>query len=613
MAGDVISKIKERIDIVDLISGYLRLQKSGVNYKARCPFHNEKTASFYISPERQIWHCFGCSAGGDAFGFVKQIEGVEFPEALRTLAARAGVELEPYNPEYRQFQSAKTKLYEICELASKFFEKQLWESSNGQQALNYLHDRGLTDQSIKSFRLGFAPDSWNALSDFLQKRYQTSETVSAGLAIKKDSGGHYDRFRSRIMFPIFDLNGQIVGFSARIFELSSGASTSSNEGGAKYVNTPQTLIYDKGRILYGLDRAKLGVRQQNRCLMVEGNMDVIMSHQASVTNAVATSGTALTDSQLKIIKRYTDNLDLCFDSDSAGEMATSRGVDLALARGFNVGIVSIAEADIKDPADYVKKYGAGWAQYASTSRPFMEFFFDSTKKKFDLATALGKKLLTEKLLPFVAAMASKVEQAHWVSEIALVLKMKEDILYQELTAVKPKVIEPQGYNEPETKGQLPSDLEKLETNKNRLSMLEETLISLLVRQPELAARINPENEIYLSIHCRELIQKIAAAEERFEFDDQGKIITRLAGQIEPALKISLDIIYLKAQELWKDFEDVEISREFDKLLSQAKKHYVSAQLEKLEYDIKSAEKNQDKTLLARLMADFSKISKELGN
>ena len=341
-------------------------------------------------------------------------------------------------------------------------------------------------------------------------------------------------------------------------------------------------------------------------------MDVIMSHQAGAANAVATSGTALTDGHLKIIKRYTDNLDLCFDADTAGTMATNRGVDLALAKGFNVGIVGIDDPEVKDPADYVKKYGANWAEYAQRSKPFLEFFFESARKEFDVATALGKKLFSQKLLPFVAAIASKVEQAHWVSEIALVLKLKEDILYQELAAVRSKITEPRSYSDSETKNQSHSDLEKLENGANRLSMLEETLISLLVGRPELAARINPENEIYLSVGCRELIQKIAAVEEKFEFDDQGKIITRLAGQIEPTLKISLDIIYLKAQELWSDFEDIELSREFDRLLAQAKRQRISAQLTRLEYDIKTAERDQDKTLLAKLMTEFSQISRELG-
>ena len=601
MSEDVISKIKERVDIVDLISSYLKLQKSGVNYKARCPFHNEKSGSFFVSPERQIWHCFGCGKGSDVFGFIKEIEGVEFPEALRTLAARAGVELQPYSPELQQLQSAKTKLYEISELAAKFFEKQLHESTIGRQALAYLTRRGLSAESVKNFRLGFAPDSWDSLTNFLEKKYLSQEIVSAGLAIKKDNGGYYDRFRSRIMFPVVDINGQVVGFSGRIYE-QTGGNPAATDAGAKYVNTPQTAIYDKSRILYGLDRAKLAIRQKNKCLVVEGNVDVIMSHQAGAVNVVASSGTALTGGHLNIIKRYTDNLDLCFDSDEAGIMATERGVDLALARGFNVGIVAINEPEVKDPADFVQKHGASWAEYADKSQPFIEFFFENSKNKFDIATALGKKLLTQKVLPFVAALASNIEKAHWVSEISLALKVNEDVIRQELSQIKSRV------NYDDESADVSAEIsQQPNTSPGRLSMLEEGLISLLVKKPELAKNINPEVKKYLSANSQDLIGKIAEASE----GEPGQAMSLLTTALSDPLKMSLEIIYLKSQELWRDFEDKQLVQELDNFLMQAKKQDITAKLEKLEYDIKSAERNKDKELLGTLVAEFSKISDEL--
>ncbi|MGD0976876.1 MAG: DNA primase [Minisyncoccia bacterium] len=612
---DIISKIKDRIDIVDLISSYLRLQKSGVNYKARCPFHNEKTGSFFVSPERQIWHCFGCGKGGDAFGFVKEIEGVEFPEALRILATRAGVELQPFSREQQQFQSEKTKLYEITELATKFFEKQLHNSTTGKTVLEYLHDRGMTDGSIKNFRLGWSPDSWNALTDFLTQKYSAQEVQNAGLIIKSDKPSthaalpttnyslptthYYDRFRSRITFPIFDISGQAVGFSGRIF------GTTTSEETAKYVNTPQTSIYDKSRILYGLDKAKLGIRQNNKCIVVEGNMDVIMSHQAGVNNAVASSGTALTDGHLKIIKRYTDNLDLCFDSDSAGELATTRGVDLALARDFNVGVIAISSPPhslneyggkpgikIKDPADFVQKYGAEWAEFAKNSKPFMQFFFEDARSKIDITTAMGKKFFTRKLLPFVTAIASKVEQAHWVNEISAALHVKEDVIQQEIALFQPKT-----YGQP-AETQVNGPTQQTDPSQ-RLNLVEESILSILLKKPELAVNIIPENEIYLSEQCRNLVKHIG---------EKG-----FSGTADLALKMSMDIAYLKSQELWKDFEDTELERELKNLLGQSKRQYISAQLERLEYEIKAAEKAQNKIQLAELVGEFTKISKELGN
>src|SRR3989344_463719 len=465
MSG-LVDQIKDKVDIVDLISGYIKLQKSGINYKARCPFHNEKSGSFFVSPERQIWHCFGCGLGGDAFGFVKQIEGVEFPDALRTLAARAGVKLERQSPEYQEYQSAKTKLYEICELAMRFFEKQLHQSSTGRQAFAYLKDRGLTDESIKEFHLGYAPESWNALYDFLNRNYESVEALGAGMIIKKDGGGYYDRFRSRIMFPIFDINRQVVGFTGRVFgELAK------QEGVGKYMNSPQTAIYDKSRVLYGLDQSKLEIRRSNHCLVVEGNMDVIVSHQAGVKHAVASSGTALTDGHLKIIKRYTDNLDLCFDADSAGSLATDRGVDLALAKGFNVGIITIRENDLKDPADYVKKHGAKWAEYAKkASKPFMEFYVAASRAAHDLATAIGKKLFAQKLFPLVASIANVVERSHWITELSTLLKLKEDVIQKEIAAIKPKAVY--------------VDEQRITNNEKRpaLDIYEESLLSLILKK-----------------------------------------------------------------------------------------------------------------------------------
>ncbi|PJB98316.1 MAG: hypothetical protein CO078_02160, partial [Candidatus Nealsonbacteria bacterium CG_4_9_14_0_8_um_filter_36_17] len=253
-----------------------------------------------------------CGKGGDLFGFVKEIEGVEFGDALRILAQKAGVELKKYTPEYTKLKSERQRLYEICELATRFFEKQLEESSTGKEAKKYLISRGITEESIKKWRLGYSPDTWQGLSDFLvSKRYKQEEAERAGLSIKNERGSFFDRFRGRIIFPIFDLNSQVIGFGGRVFKEKDKTEI------AKYVNTPNTLLYDKSRVLYGLDRAKLEVRKRENCVLVEGYTDVIMSHQAGILNVVATSGTALTPYQLKILKRYSENLILGFDMDVA--------------------------------------------------------------------------------------------------------------------------------------------------------------------------------------------------------------------------------------------------------------------------------------------------------
>ena len=560
---DNISKIKDKVDIVDLVQSYIKLQKAGVNYKARCPFHNEKSGSFFVSPERQIWHCFGCGLGGDIFGFVKQVEGVEFPEALRILAVRAGIELSSFkpNPEY---SNTKTRLLEISELASKFFGKQLHESSPGKSALAYLKDRGVNDASLATFKLGYAPESWSGLTNFLYTRgFSEKEIIDAGLAVRKDHGGSYDRFRSRIMFPIFDINNQIVGFTGRVF--SSGGGSASGGEPAKYMNVPQTAIYDKSRILYGMNFAKLEMRRKNRCLVVEGNMDVIMSHQAGAGHAVASSGTAMTDGHLRLIKRYTDNLDLCFDADSAGTMATERGVDLALAREFNVNVIAIKEPDIKDAADYIKKYNN--ADFAENTKPFMEFYFDSFRKNLDLASASGKKLFSQKLLPLVASMANKIEQAHWINTIATALKIKEEIVRAELASVKPRevIIEHESWS-----------MKQKEPEK-KLDIFEESLLSLIAKKPSLANSLSDAE--------RAVLPKPDAMQAQF--------------------------VALKAEEYWKDFDDALLETEITKLLNHLKKRTIVATLESLEYDIKEAERQGDKTRLAELVATFTKTSGQL--
>jgi len=473
-----VDEIKNKLDAVELIGGYLKLTKAGRNYKACCPFHGEKTPSFMVSPERQIWHCFGCGLGGDIFSFVMKIEGVEFGDALRILARRTGVVLKKQDP---QAQSQKKRLYEICDLAAKFFSYQLDKSASGQKAAKYLSERGLKKETIKAWRLGWAPDNWRVLGEFLKSRgYQDEEILQAGLAVQKDpstqftpsssrGSGHnsdyYDRFRSRIMFPLFDIQGQTVGFAGRIFGKK-------DENTGKYINTPQTVLYDKSRLLYGLNFAKMELRSQNSCIFVEGNLDVIMSHQAGVKNAVATSGTALTDEHLKIIKRYTDNLLFAFDSDDAGENATRRGLDLAMAQDFNIKVIML---DSKDPADVIQKDQAEWPQAIKEAKSVMDFYFVSVFNKYSAPLSVeNKKQIGKFLLPVIKNLASRVEQMEWVRELAQRLKANEKDILWDLGRIK---IQASGHR--------PADSEEAVANKKtRLAELEKRIIGLLLNYQE---------------------------------------------------------------------------------------------------------------------------------
>ncbi|MFZ1627153.1 MAG: DNA primase, partial [Candidatus Moraniibacteriota bacterium] len=308
--------IKARLNIVDVVGQYVKLQKAGSAWKANCPFHQEKTPSFNVNEERNMWHCFGCGKGGDAFAFVMEIEGLEFREALKLLAEKAGVELPEYRSDGRAVTETKDRGLEILELATKFYEKQLWESERGKVMLAYLRDRGLFEESLRTYRLGYAPDGWEHITKFLLGRgFRSEELESCGLSLKgKEGRGFYDRFRDRIMFPIQDILGRPIGYSARV-------SPGGNETQAKYINTPETNLYHKSRALYGLSIAKQAIKEAGRTILVEGNMDVIALHQAGLPNVVAVSGTALTADQLGILKRYGKKLALFFDMDKAGQAA----------------------------------------------------------------------------------------------------------------------------------------------------------------------------------------------------------------------------------------------------------------------------------------------------
>lgn len=575
-----VDKVKEKVDIVDLISSYLKLQKAGVNYKANCPFHNEKTPSFVVSQERQVWHCFGCSKGGDHFSFVQEIEGVDFPEALRILARRAGIELEQFD---RSFQNAKTRLLEISELAAKFFQKQLWESNSGQKALVYLKSRGLKEETIRDYQLGFAPDSWQSLTDFLKSRsFRDQEIFEAGLSVRRENGtGYYDRFRSRIIFPINDFNGQTCGFTGRVF--------GKEDNSAKYINTPQTLIYDKSRILYGLDKAKMEVRSQDRCLLMEGNMDVIMSHQAGVLNAVASSGTALTDQHLKIIHRYTKNLDLCFDQDTAGQYATDRGIDLALQQDFNLGVVLIDDQACKDPADYVQKYGEKWQSKAREARSIFDFYIETACRQFDPATANGKRVIAQKILPVLKKITSPVERSHWLGELALCLQTKEEVLNKEMESLTSLAAE-----------------NKVKARETFIELagsdtLEDYLLSLLMLKPELAnyghvSQFYSEKvKTFLEIFKNYLVS--ASPTKPLDY-----LIQNISTQVD---KMYLEKIYMQAQERWPNLgENLELKNEFEFIIRQLQKRSVAARLAELEMAIKQAEKRKDKNLVVNLAEEF---------
>ena len=414
--SSTVEQIKSRLDITDVVQSYVKLQKAGANFKANCPFHNEKTPSFFISPARQSWHCFGCSRGGDMFSFVMEVEGIDFLESLKILADKAGVEIEKID---KNRQNERLRLLQLMDEAVKFYEMELRKNTD---VVAYLKKRGMKGETAKSFNVGFAPAGWRNLYDYLKnKGYSDSETEKAGMAVKstKAQTGYYDRFRSRIMFPILNGSGQTVGFSGRIF------GEEGTDSGGKYINSPQTILYDKSKVLYGFDKAKNEIRKKDACVIMEGQMDAVMSHQAGVVNAVAVSGTALTVEHLRLIKRLTEKIIMAFDKDEAGARASSKGIDMALAEGFEVKIAVSPSG--KDPADAVLDNPESWIKAVSEAKNVIEFYLEM----FD-----DRKDIERKLLPRIAVLPSEMEKAGWVKKISEKLKIKEEAVWDELKKVK---------------------------------------------------------------------------------------------------------------------------------------------------------------------------------
>lgn len=422
MDSTAVQDIKARLNIVDVVGGYVRLAKSGSHWKACCPFHNEKSPSFMVNEERQIFHCFGCGKGGDMFSFVEEIESVDFREALRLLAEKAGVEL----PKYRKTagfsggieEPDRTK--EILELSTRFFETQLWSGEGTKKTLPYLYDRGLSDESIRTFRLGYAPEGWRHLLDFLVSRgYREAELERAGLVIKKEGGGYYDRFRDRIMFPIGDIVGRIIGYSARV-------APGGDESQAKYINTPETAVYHKSRALYGIYQAKQVMKEEGFSVLVEGNMDVIACHQAGIRNTVAVSGTALTVEQLDILKRYGSEIRLFFDMDGAGQAASWKSSLLALEKELEVSIIALPQE--KDAADAAKDDPEALRGAVSHPVPVAKYFLGKLLRTHDTATPTGKRRIAEGFSPLLASMRNQIEHAHWRKVLAETLGVEEKVL-----------------------------------------------------------------------------------------------------------------------------------------------------------------------------------------
>lgn len=621
MNSDV-EEIKTRLNIVDVLRDYIRLEKAGANWRALCPFHNEKTPSFMVSEDKQMWHCFGCQKGGDVFGFVMEIEGLEFKEALKILAEKAGVELKRTNPK---LAAEKNKTLEILELATKFYETQLWKGEGQVKIINYLKERGLKDETIREFRLGYAPRGWRNLLTFLVGRgYTEEEVMKTGLLVQKNSNSetrnpkqipnlpagrqgskfqiqnssYYDRFRDRIIFPVADTNSKVVGFSARV-------APGGDESQAKYVNTPETEVYHKSKILYGIDKAKQAMRQKDEVLLVEGNVDVLASWQAGLPNTVAVSGTALTPDQIQIIKRYTPKVKMFFDMDKAGEQATKKSLKLCLEQEMAVDVVELSEG--KDAAELAQKDPAALQKAVADAPEAMEYFLQKTLNKYDKNKTEGKKSASTELLEMIGAMANQIEKGHWLKKIGQALEVSESVLTDMLKkATLKERISGNAIGQIHQETSLPKS--KAETLLHELAGL--MLVSAEVWKK--IAEVEVEN-IFLQKDSllNSIIQKGAAADFNFELFLKTLDAPEIAAAAERAFfekKYRLD--------LNNNLEEIILAdplSEMECLLKEIQKEIRKEELDKIRKDLTAAEKEKDQEAIQFLRLEVKKISEELAS
>ena len=575
-----VDEIKNRLDIVDVVQGYVKLKKAGKDYKATCPFHSEKTPSFFVSPSKQIWHCFGCNAGGDMFSFVMQIEGMEFADALRTLAQKAGVILKKQDPQLR---SQRSKLYEICQEATGFFEENLKKAKEVQ---DYLKKRGISSKSIKEFQIGYALDSWDVLyKHLIELGYKAEDIEKAGLIIKKQK--YYDRFRKRIMFPICDISGQVIGFTGRVYR--------GDESTAKYINSPETLIFNKSQVLYGLDKAKLDIRKKEGCILVEGQLDVIMSYQAGAKNTIATSGTALTPDHLRIIKRYTNNLLLAFDTDIAGEAATKKSIGLAQGVEFNIRIIILSKG--KDPADIIKESSKAWKKAIENAKPIMEFYFENAFSKYNPEEVEDKRKIAQELLPLIKRIANEIERAHWLQVLASKLNVQEKLLNEALNKVK-------------ISGEttISENRDRVSLIKSRFQSLEENLLGFIMKYPEHIElfKKNLKSEYFTTPLTQKIFQELKKQKP-------GKKIDLKKIQKEVLADQPYYIGHIIFQVEHYDLDDKEVLKEINFCIKEIKSNHLKKELSELSLAIKKAEREGDKKEAKKIIEKFSKLSKELIN
>ncbi|TDO84470.1 DNA primase [Halanaerobium saccharolyticum] len=424
-SDEFINEVKENVDIVDLVSDYLELKKSGNRYKGLCPFHSEKTPSFFVNPDNNFYHCFGCGAGGDTINFVMEIENLTFVESLKMLAERTGMELPDMSNQQRQHYKVREQLFSLNNLAARFYNYLLTETEMGKEAFNYLKERGFNETDIETFNLGYAADEWQLLLNFLQKKGFSVDLIKkAGLISEGKNNSHYDKFRNRVIFPIFNNRGEVIAFGGRILDRADNY-------GPKYLNSPETPIFSKKKNLYGLHLAKDLIREQNSCIIMEGYTDVIQAHKNGFKNSIASLGTAFTEEQAKLIKRYAENAYIAYDADTAGNKATLRGLDILSRTGINVRVIQLEEGS--DPDQLLKNAGeAAFNSLIEDAVNLIDFKINMIIKNKNLSEPGVRKKVLRSIVELLSEVEDNLEREIYIERAAAKTRFKADVLAEEV-------------------------------------------------------------------------------------------------------------------------------------------------------------------------------------
>jgi DNA primase len=561
---DQIEEVRSKLDIVQFISESVSLKKAGRNYKGLCPFHAEKTPSFMVSPERQIWKCFGCGRGGSVFNFLMETERIEFGEALKILAKRVGVKLASYHPS--DLETEKEKIFQVNHLAAEFYHYLLMSHAVGKNALIYALGRGIKKDSLELFKIGYAPNLPNGLQKFLigKKGYKIEDLVKAGL-VSSQNINPYDFFRDRLIFPLKDHRGNFVGFSGR----TVGVWEAGKSFGPKYMNTPETKVYYKGDLLYGLEVTKEAIKRQNRAIIVEGELDLISSYQVGIENVVAIKGSALTETQVKLLKRFCDDVTLTLDTDLAGDMAARRGIEVADAHGLNIRAVRLPEG--KDPDELARKNPEELKKAIENAIPVYDFYLESSFNRHDSQKPEEKKKIGEELLPIFAKISDEIVKSHYLRQLANRLGVSEEaiiaqtnklgkddpikVLSQNL--IKPAIIQPrrqvleeylfslviQGKKEDKLKKVIDEDLVKTPT-----------LLKIFKTMPEVPPELA---EIYNNLHLHDFEDQIN--DEKWLEKEAQKTIVELfkLTQKEKLQELSIQMASLEKKGKREELEKLE--------------------------------------------------------